>query len=105
MPKPIACDSPYALGDRGVATYPNGPDVIVQWPRCPRNWHVARRWGNTLMPLHVLCDWALERGLHKRDDLGAPGQRLLLEASRIRETPRKLLELKRFDERKKKGGA
>jgi hypothetical protein len=104
MPKPIACDTPYALGDKGKATYPGGRDVVVEWPACPRKWHIGRRWAGTVVPLSMLCNYALDRDVHKRPGLGAPGHRLLLEASRIREVPGKLLEIKRFEERKNKGG-
>ncbi|MCP3973188.1 MAG: hypothetical protein GY720_01705 [bacterium] len=97
---PAACETPYALGDKGKVTYPGGKDVIAEWPRCPRNWHVARRWGGTAVTLSMLCDYAVERGLHREPLLGAQGHRLLMEHIRIKETPRTLMEIKRFEEKK-----
>ncbi len=97
---PAACEEPFALGDKGKATYPGGNDVIAEWPRCPRQWHVGRRWGGTVLPLSMLCGYALEQGLHRDPLLGARGHRLLMEHSRIRKLPGKLLEIKRVEERK-----
>jgi hypothetical protein len=104
MPQPVACDTPFALGDKGKATYPGGKDVIVEWPACPNRWRIGRRWGGAVLPLHMICNYELERELHRNPMLGAAGHRLLIEALRIQETPGKLLEVKRWEERKAKRG-
>jgi len=97
---PVACDSPYALGDKGKATYPGGSDVVVEWPACPRRWYRGRRFGASVVGLFELCKYALERDVHKAPHLGAPGHRLLMETLRIRETPGKLLGIKRLHEKR-----
>jgi hypothetical protein len=52
----------------------------------------------------MICEYEVERGLHRAEHLGAAGHRLLMEAIRIKDVPRQLLETKRHEEWKAKQG-
>lgn len=81
------CGSPFALGENGLPTRGDDPTAVTRWPRCPGSFMALRRYGQELVPLHQLVDWAAERGHHRDPRLSAGGERLIREWLRIKEAP------------------
>jgi hypothetical protein len=81
------CERPFALGETGLPTRGDDPTAVTRWPRCPGNYMALRRYGQELVPLSQLVDWAAERGYHRDPRLSAGGERLIREWLRIKEAP------------------
>jgi len=81
------CVRPFAIGENGMPTRCDDPTAVVRWPACPGAYMALRRYGQELMPLSQIADWAAQRDCHKSETISAGGERLLREYMRIREAP------------------
>jgi hypothetical protein len=72
------------------------PGMVVSWPNCPRRYHTMYLDGQDVVDLSEICRWAIERDLHKRDDLTCGSELLLREHSRLRDLPAKLAEARAY---------
>jgi len=102
----LDCHEPIGLTSKGGLTHrpDTDPATVVSWPGCPNRWHVVRRLGGDLMPLSSCVQWGVARGWHRGQYLGGGGARLYREWLRTKDSQRRILKARAYDDAKNKRG-
>ncbi len=87
-PGGLLCSQPLGLTRDGMAVArAEGPDLVVSWPACPRQYEKGRVLGGEVVSLATVVRWAIDRGVHRMAHPPPWSSRLMRHWLRSHETP------------------
>lgn len=99
------CSEPRTLTRIGnLSRYPDDPEAVVRWPRCPLSFEVLYEYGQDFTPLDRVVEWIVETGAHRDPGFPAGGVRLVREWMNCRGKPESIWRARAIDEQSRLSG-